>query len=144
MKENKKNISRKNFLKGAACLTLCPFILANLNSCGDGKGTTEEGEEHKIASSKYSSMKSGESISLDLEGFKKGIILHKKSENEFVAFNATCPHMQYKVASNGVCEGHGGQFELNDSGQGLNSVVNGMKLLKYDVTIEGDNLILKT
>lgn len=109
----KKNISRKDFLKGTACLALCPLILSSLNSCGDGAGSADSENMTAIASSEYESMTVGETKVVAIAGLKNGILLHKKSETEFIALNATCPHMQEPVGTDGVCtSGHGGKFSL--------------------------------
>lgn len=154
----KKDISRKDFLKQTACIALCPFIISSLTSCGEEEkkpknndkpeGKNEASKGTKIEASEYSSMTVGTTKSLELEGLEQGILLHKKSETEFLVFNATCPHQGFKVDATdsgntmGTCSsGHGGTF--SDSGTGLTPPVEGVSLVKYSVSVMEDHLLVK-
>lgn len=147
-----EEITRKDFLKKTACLALCPFLLQSISACGDSDDSNGDASKtstvgKKVEQSKYSSMTTGSAKSLELEGTSQGIVLYKKSDSEYVAFDATCPHEGGKVIAEstgstlGVCNKHGAIFA--GTGSCTDGPPKGQSLKVYSVTVESDHLLVK-
>ena len=157
MSSKEKEITRKDFLKKTACLILCPVFMKSISSCG--KAEEENGNQDKISSDTdssetgvkvekniYESMSVGDTISINLDGTSNGILLYKKSQNSFLAFNATCPHAGGVVQNSsndqlGICSLHGATFQhsgVSDSGP-----AEGQTLFSYPVIVKSEYLLIK-
>lgn len=152
-----KEITRKDFLKKAACLAACPFFFnAVASSCGpvggvdsgsgDGLISGGEGNFQRIELSSYKDLAVGSAKSLTLPDSQK-ILLLKKSEDEFYAFEPRCPHEGEPVvpisgSSLGRCTEHGALFDLNGKATtGPAADIQG-SLTYYAVTKNSDHLLV--
>ena len=91
-------------------------------------------------------MSVGDTLALDLDDTTNGIILYKKSENSFLAFDATCPHAGGVVKNEssdelGVCSLHGATFQY--SGVSDSGPAEGQSLVSYPVVLKSNYLLIQ-